>query len=258
MIVSHVANETGIFERSWVKRPKDFTQFLNLAFPGEKMQTIREAIEKQYPSRGDPFWGNQRYRLRKVLQDSTFVCNTRQLYEAYKGKTYVLRYTFPPASHGSDLLASSWHQEIDIADLIKSFIENVEDGFVEALQPIIYSFASLYQRYFAAHALNGDPNGLNGNRRHATNWELSSDDRGVNENALQAALIAPGSNPFFGLGVDRESSTGNCEFWTDIARQIGELDTVEKNLGDDSDGSDGLFGSKIQGPGTDSQIMREL
>lgn len=258
MIVSHVWNEAGIFVRSWVKKPQDFTRFLNLAFPGDKIQTIREAIEKQYPSRGHPFYNNQQDRLRKVLQDSTFVCNTRQLYEAYKGKTYVVRYDFPPATHGSDLLASSWHQGVDVSDLIKSFIEDLPDAFVGVLQAIISPFASSYQRYFAAHALNGDPNGLNANRRNAVNWELSSDDEGVIENALKAALISPGKNPFFSLTVDRESSTENCDFWTDIARQIGELYTVEKNLEDDSDGSEALFGLKIQGPGTDSPIMPEL
>lgn len=221
------------------------------------MQTIREAIEKQYPSRGYPFWDNQQDRLRKVLQDSTFVCNTRQLYEAYKGKTYALQYNFPPATHGSDLLASSWHQGVDVADLIKSFKEDMSDAIVQILQAIIIPFASTYQRYFAAHALNGDPNGLNAGF-HPVKWELSRDDEGVIENALKAALISQGLNPFFSLGGDRESSTTNCEFWTDIARQIGELDAAEKNLEGDSDRSERLFGLKIQGSGTDSPIMPEL
>lgn len=65
LIVSHVWNEAGIFVRPWVKTPTAFTEFLNLVFPGEKLQSIRESIEDRYPSAGPPFSGDQQARLRK-------------------------------------------------------------------------------------------------------------------------------------------------------------------------------------------------
>ena len=110
LIVSHVWNEAGLFIPDSIKTPAAFTDFLKSVFPGDKMQKIRDSIEARYPSRGPPFFGNQQDRTRKLVQDSTFVCNSRQLYDAYKGKTYVMQYNMLPAFHGSDLLASSCHR----------------------------------------------------------------------------------------------------------------------------------------------------
>lgn len=256
LIVSHVWNEAGIFVRPWVDTSKAFTEFLNLAFPGTKLQRIRDAIENHYPAAGPPFFGNQQARLRKVLQDSTFVCNARQLYEAYKGKTYIMQYNMPPGTHGSDLLASTWHQGVDIADLINSFVNNLPSAVVSVIESIIVPFATTYQRYFAAHALYGDPNTLN--TRNAVTWDVAKDDGDTIDNALKASLLSYGDKPFFNIGPDLESTATNCDFWTQVAGEINNLYKVAEKSEDDSDGSDGLFGLQVQESMAGTLDMLEL
>ncbi|KAL8666304.1 MAG: hypothetical protein Q9202_001573 [Teloschistes flavicans] len=248
LIVSHVWNEAGIFVRPWVKTPTAFTEFLNLVFPGKKLQSIRESIEDRYPSAGPPFSGDQQARLRKVLQDSTFVCNTRQLYQAYKGKTYVLQYNLPPAIHGSDLLASTWHQGVDVADLIHSYMKDLPAVIAGIIETVIVPFAIKYQHYFAGHALYGDPNALI--RPKWATWEVAKDDGTTIDNALKASLLSTGGeDPFFSTGPDLESTSTNCDFWTKVAGEINSLSKVADKSKDDSDGSGGPFGLRIQEPG---------
>ncbi len=255
MIVSHVWNEAGIFTRSWVDTAENFTQFLHLTFPGDKLQPIRDAIDNHYPSAS---YGNQKARLRKVLQDSTFVCNTRQLYDAYKGKIYVMQYNFPPATHGSDLLASTWHSGVDVADLLKAFIRNVPEIVVNIIESVVVPFATIYERYFASHALHGDPNEFN--NRHSISWEISDDDGTTITNALKAGLISNSENPFFSIDSDLESATTNCDFWNKVAKDIDDLYTVDDSFGDDSDNPDGLLGLQVQDPKREAggSVMAEL
>ena len=243
LIVSHVWNEAGIFVRPWVNTSDAFTAFLNLAFPGNELSGIRENIEGRYPATGPPFLGDQQSRLRKVLQDSTFVCNTRQLYDAYKGKTYVMQYNMPPGTHGSDLLASTWHDGVDIADLINSFVKNFPSELVDIMRSIIVPFALKYQKYFAAYAANGDPNALNG--YNSEFWEIAKDDGNTIQNALKADLLYV-NRGFFSKGSDLESASTNCEFWTSVAKKIGEINEVAEKPDDKSDGSDVLFGLQVQ------------
>ena len=123
---------------------------------------------------------------------------------------YVLQYKFPPTTHGSDLLALSWHEGVDIADLIKSFIKSVPDTITAVIQSTIISFATRYQPYFAAHALDGDPNGLK--TPHSVTWEIFNDDGTTINNALKAGLLSTGRSPFFSIGPDYRSATTNCDF----------------------------------------------
>ena len=256
LIVSHVWNEAGIFVQPWVNTTKAFTAFLNSAFPGPELTSLRASIETQYPAKGPPFLGDQQSRLRKVLQDSTFVCNSRQLYNAYKGKTYVLQYNMPPGFHGADLLASCWQGHVDVADLIKAFMTDVPLVIAHLLGEIIVPFAFHYQRYFASHALFGEPNQLK--LKNAVQWDLSQDDGKMVDNALKAGLLSGGSNPFFNIGVDAESSSDNCDFWNGVADQI---DTIfgkgEKSESTPSDVNN-FLGLKSQGSRVDDRDVFEL
>ena len=256
LIVSHVWNEAGIFIKKSIDTPAAFTGFLKSVFPGDKMQKIRDSIEARYPSAGPPFHRDQQARVRKLMQDSTFVCNSRQLYDAYKGKTYVMQYNFPPALHGSDLLASSYQQGLDIATLVKSYIDNVGDEFIDLLKDIIVAFARPYQRYFAAHALSGDPNELN--RHSSTTWQIAEDDGGMIVNALKAGLISTYKDPFFSVGYDRESSAENCGFWNEIAQEIGNLYIEENSFGDESGVFNGLSGVQVQKPELGTPVISDL
>ena len=190
------------------------------------------------------------------MQDSTFVCNSRQLYDAYKGKTYVMQYNFPPAFHGSDLLASSYHQGIDVAALVKSYMDDVEDFFIDLLQNVIYAFGTRYQRYFASHALSGDPNTLS--NYGSPNWQIAQDDEGLIGKVLKAGLLGTSANPFFSVGVDRESSAVDCDFWKQVAQEIGNLYIEENSFGDESGILKGLSGMQVQKPEKGTPVISDL
>lgn len=256
LIVSHVWNEAGIFIKPSINTTAAFTDFLETVFPGNKMQKIRDSIEARYPPAGPPFHGDQQSRVRKMVQDSTFVCNSRQLYDAYKGQIYVMQYNFPPAFHGSDLLASSYHQGIDIAALIKSYIDDVNDVLISLLENIIQAFAVRYQRYFASHALSGDPNTLS--NRGSPTWEIAEDAEGLIDKVLKAGIIGTYGNPFFSVGEDRESSAVDCDFWKEVAQEIGNLYIEENSFAHESGIFKGLSGMQVQKPEKGTPVISDL
>src|SRR5271154_1170730 len=115
LIVSHVANESGSFVPQFMRTEADFTTFINDFMPEPQLAPVRAAVETQYPAQGPPYNGDQRARAGALIRDSTFTCNTRQLYEAYKPRStglYMLQYDFLAsknyALHGSDLLPTFW------------------------------------------------------------------------------------------------------------------------------------------------------
>lgn len=220
IVVSHDFDEVTLFVAKWVKTKEDFTKFVALAFPGDKYAHVRERIEEQYPAKNFDFQQND--RMRRVLRDSTFVCNKRQIYNAYHNAStvYTARYEIPPAQHGFDLFAIVWNSEVEIRDLLKNaflpaWILDVIDSFWGYL-------ASKYHLYFAGHALSGDPNYL----MHGRNlqWEPTEDDGKEFTNSLRIGLtyVDP-SHPLYNIGRDQQSSTENCAFWDEVAAEISEI-----------------------------------
>lgn len=162
-----------------------------------------------------------------MLQDSTFVCNSRQVYDAYRGNVYMMQYNFPPATHGSDLIASSWYKGVAIGDLITSYIPKLPKGVAVLIDNLIAPLSGPYQRYFASHAVTGSPNNLK--QRGAIDWPTSEDNGNTIVNVLKAG-IALDSDPNTGLFVvneDKESSAENCAFWNDVADEIQSISSME-------------------------------
>jgi hypothetical protein len=114
--------------------------------------------------------------------------------------------------------------------LIKSFIENLPDAILNILEAVIVPFAISYQRYIAGHALYGDPNSLNSER--SLRWEASKDDGNTIENALKAGFTSKYGNSFFTVGPDRENEATACDFWSDVAQEIGSLYVGAGNTAD--------------------------
>lgn len=253
LIVSHVWNEAGIFIPKSITTPTAFTNFLKSVFPGDKMQKIRDSIEARYPSAG---FKNQQDRVRKVMQDSTFVCNSRQVYDAYKGKTYAMTYQFPPGWHGSDLLPACYHQGLPVKDLLKSYLVDVDDFLIDILRDVIDYLGKTYQRYFGSHAMSGDPN------EHAAidseKWQIATDDEGTIKNALLTTLLTVDSTPFFDVRKDPEMSSKSCDFWKGVAQEIGNLYALEDSSGDKSGVFEGVFGMQVQDPEKSTPVIPEL
>lgn len=221
-MLSHDYDEANLFLADWVKTKADFTKFVSIAFPGEVLAGVRQDIEKKYPS--DAFDDNQKRRMRTVLRDSTFVCNKRQIYMAYKDESqvYAARYEIPPAQHGSDLLPIIWNHGVDVSSFIKAVAPKLPDWLANVLEAIWLPFAIRYQTYFAGHALSGDPNYLTGGR--GLKWEVTTDDGEELTNSMKIGLMYTNPrHPFYSLGSDPQVSASNCDFWNRMAEKITDL-----------------------------------
>lgn len=188
---------------------------------------MRQNIEDKYPS--GTYDNDQQTRLRAVLRDSTFVCNNYQIYQAYKNNSevYATRYEIPPAQHGNDLLPVIWNEEVDVAGLIKAIVPLLPDWISTVLENIWVPLATRYQKYFAAHALAGDPNYLNFGRD--LTWEVTTDNGKELTNAMKVGLqYSSPSHPFYTLGPDVQVAAESCDFWSDLAEKIMIITGSEK------------------------------
>lgn len=220
--MSHDHDEVSLFLAKWVDTKEEFSQFLSYAFPGVALANIRDRIEKQYPAK--LFDSKQKMRMRKVLRDSTFVCNTRQIYNAFHNDStvYTAKFELPPAQHGFDMFALIWHSGVAVSDLLKNASEKIPDFILEMFDHIWPAFAPRFQSYFAGHALIGDPNYLNS--RHGPQWEPAVDDGNELTNSLKMGMYYNPASPFFKVGGDAQNSMDNCAFWDEIAKDISALE----------------------------------
>ena len=248
LIVSYVRDEADIFIESWADTPEALENFLHYALPHSRKINLGDAIEDHYPVNGD-----ETARLKQVMQDSMFVCNVRQLYNAYKGKTYVMQYFLPPMMHGSDLLPLTYRYGLDAEDVLKSFVKNLDPELPDLLDRLIGPFAFTYQKYLVAHAMFGDPNRVN--HRSDKVWNIANEDNGTINNALQAGVSE--SSPF-DSGTDEQISTENCESWKEVAQKLGDLPPEEKNSGDEPGVFNQLSGVQVQEPEKGTLVIPEL
>ena len=216
-------DEASLFVTGSVDTPSRFSSFLSLAFPGDRLKSVRKSIEDKYPSPGEPFNGNQTLRLQKMLQDWTFVCNTRQIYDAFPKQVYAMQYGFVPATHGSDVVPLSYTGNRDSMDLLE-FV-GLPENIASVLAGIVPSLSYTYLRYYVSHAIYGNPNDLRGNGM--MEWPLTEDDGNQITNALQTNLIfLDPAHRFFDIRPDAESSRDNCQFWTETASAITKANSA--------------------------------
>ncbi|KAH8624331.1 hypothetical protein IG631_21070 [Alternaria alternata] len=221
IIVSHDHDEVSLFLAKWVDTEEEFSEFLSYAFPGAALADIRHRIEKQYPAKF--FDSQQKMRMRKVLRDSTFVCNTRQIYNAFHNDStvYTAKFEMPPAQHGFDMFALIWHRDVAVSELLKKASEKIPGFILDIFDQIWPAFAPRFQAYFAGHAVAGDPNYLS---HRGLEWKPTVDDGNELTNSLKMGLMYPDhAHPFFRSGKDAQNSMENCAFWDEIAKDISAL-----------------------------------
>jgi carboxylesterase type B len=228
IIVSHDHDEVSLFLAKWVDTEEEFSEFLTYAFPGVALANIRDRIEKQYPAKF--FDSQQKMRMRKVLRDSTFVCNTRQIYNAFHNDStvYTAKFELPPAQHGFDMFALIWHRGVAVSELLKNASEKIPDFILDLFDNIWPGFAPKFQAYFAGHAVAGDPNLFSSHRR--LDWEPTVDDGNELTNSLKMGLYPNYVHPFFKVGRDAQNSMDNCAFWDEIAKDISALKKESASL----------------------------
>ena len=89
-------------------------------------------------------------RVKAWLADVAFLCNVRDLSDAYPGKNWVLQYSVTPGLHGLDVIPTFYKSGLNLEDLFRSLSLPVV--------PRLASLSRTYQSYLVAHARTGNPN----------------------------------------------------------------------------------------------------
>ena len=237
LIVSHVATEvadnSGFVPAPIKDHPKDpqkFEDFLTNFMPQPDLESIKTDIDNRYNS--GRFYGNQLRRAAILIRDSTFTCNTRQLFDAYRGQsnitTYMLSYGFlnivGAAVHASDLVPTFVNQDTDVPALIANCDQNILKQFGAKLVGgyIHDTLAPEYQSKLISHAIYGDPNNISAPGSQKVQWKPARTHSVDMGNQLWDVLKVedlPSGNPF-SSGPDNINTADICGFWDDVAQEI--------------------------------------
>ena len=71
-----------------------FNDFIQAFTPQHRMASVRHVIWIKYDCINALCNDGWRLCVSTLIQDSAFACNTRQLYDAYAGKVYIMQYLF--------------------------------------------------------------------------------------------------------------------------------------------------------------------
>ncbi|KAL0930590.1 carboxylesterase family protein [Colletotrichum truncatum] len=217
-IISHCANEAQSFTPHGIDSLEKFNSFLATFLPGEKLSHVRDQIRQQYDCEAD-YHGNYTICLREVIQDSSFTCNTRDLFDSYSTRSYMMEYAYPLrilAYHASDLIPLFSNNIQQVLDLLSKILKNsfFAKVYAKVLEGLI---ASRYKAYFASFALTGDPNNLRSTAR--VFWPVADGSQDQLSDVME--VRSPGLiHSAFHLTSDDQNSRMKCQFWNGIAQQI--------------------------------------
>jgi carboxylesterase type B len=219
LIISHVADEASSFVPKFINEEDDLDTWLNNLLPHDKLSPVRNAVERKYDQGR---YGEAKDRASAILQDAFFICNTRQLYDAYNDSTtrYVLQYSFLSyfglAVHASDLLPIFWNKNVDVTRFIKKQVSYLPEFVIDWLASYFGQFAQQYQRYLVSHATSGDPN--TGKNKRTPKWKQA---KGHNKlkNVMETSFSLF-ENYFDSRSVDSINTASVCNFWTDVAKNV--------------------------------------
>ncbi|KAE9369165.1 carboxylesterase family protein [Stipitochalara longipes BDJ] len=216
-IISHCANEAYLFVLKGVDSEEDFNDYLALFLPGDDLSPQRDAIRQQYDCIAD-FDGNFTACVKDVIQDLSFTCNTRQLFDSYPEISFMMEYAFPSPSlavHASDLIPLFMNSMAEAVSLLEFSGLSKSDAYTYA--GILSIIAPRYQNYFASFALSGDPNSLP--FRPTIDWPIADGSNDKLSRVMKVGLPSVEKNAFQ-LGSDDQNSKSKCNFWIDIAKSI--------------------------------------
>ena len=195
--------------------------------PGIELAKVRDQITKAYPSED---YRDQLYRVGALINNASFTCNTRQLFDAYNGKipTYMMNYHFlgkyDAAVHASDLLPTFCNNDINVADLLKNCAKIPAWKAVTIGPYMKGTFAPNYQSYLKSHAICGDPNKRAIGWAQQTIWRPSKTSEDDNHDhvrdVMQPRFPGIGENPFDIVDKDPNNTATSCGFWNDVAVEI--------------------------------------
>ncbi|KAK6525868.1 hypothetical protein TWF281_010912 [Arthrobotrys megalospora] len=223
VISSHVALEAAVFTRNLnITRKDQFTKLVGLSFPNSVVKYIEQSeIYFKGPSTNrtcvwDPNW---KKCYTQVAQDSMFMANVRALYQAYKGKCYMMNYRWPSddvAQHGTDLVLTFAYT-------------NIKLPWLSIPWELFGAVASIFQQYFVSHAISSSPSEYKS--PGVPDWTVT--EPRTDKDALQDGVMVVkqgfgGPEKCFTVGkhADTDATKKKYSFWLDaVDLIIGQNDS---------------------------------
>ena len=195
--------------------------------PGNEMSKVRDQINKRYPSGK---YKDQLYRVGELIRDASFTCNTRQLFDAYKGKinTWMMNYhflaNFDAAVHASDLLPTFCNNDTPVSKLLQDCL-HIPAGKANLIGPYMRKiFSPNYLSYLKSHAIHGNPNDGAKGLAKKTKWQPSTtrpdDNHDHVRDVMQPRYPDIFGNAFEVVDKDPNNTATSCGFWNDVAAEI--------------------------------------
>lgn len=240
LLISHVNNEGGLFVPAWINSDTAVQKFLSEFFPG--LPIIVDNVTAQYPHR---WFETSQHRVGRIIGDSSFFCNTRQVFDAYHAintPTYNLWYGVGfsvagfglPAYHGTDILPSFWTDEVGFANFLSSLLKKLHPdldfkALTNFLAAFMKAFAPKFQKRLAAYSIYGNPDTNVHPDVPDVKWPQATPGRGAKlvNNVLHITQIEGYS--YWRVRSDPKTSKTVCDFWKKIAQAI---DPPSPSLGD--------------------------
>jgi hypothetical protein len=207
-----------------------FEQFLGYFMPGDRYRQQRAATNSQYPA--SSFSGDEGAwnRAHAVIQDSSFTCNTRFIFDAYYNTkpttpAYMMHYSFfgklGYALHASDLMPTYWNQDLTFENFTNFMNDTINPNITRIEAKAAYSqFSQLsptYQSYLASFATVRYPTASG---RTTPYWYPAHPD--ANGDQLEQVMdVSWGPLSYFhGKFVDSQNSETVCSFWRNMSSWV--------------------------------------
>ncbi|KAH9998190.1 Alpha/Beta hydrolase protein [Xylariaceae sp. FL0662B] len=218
LAISHVSHEADSFTPKWVQDEAGFESFLNQFIRESSLEPVRQAIKAQYPASN--YGGSQQDRLRAVIGDSTFYCNTRQMFNAYQSSipVYMMIYDFfgSAAKHATDLLPTFWTPTFGVEDFLLTYFCDIPAWKVGFFAGAVNDLAPLYQGYLADFAVSGNPS----THPHDSVWNTAT----LTGNGDKIEAFRVQVMPYFdAISPDEQNTQAICSFWTDVSINITNI-----------------------------------
>lgn len=195
-----------------------FDNFLITFLPGSKLSPQRDAIRKQYNCTAI-FNSDFTDCISTVIRDASFTCNTRDLFESFPKKSYMMEYAFPLpgyAYHASDLIPLFMNNRHEAEALLRKsgldetlagiYAGSLEDKVIQA-----------FQEYFASFSIAGNPNNLTASAPFE--WPVANGDGDQLSDVMRVKWDIS-KDKIFELITDNQNAKSTCSFWKGIAKGI--------------------------------------
>lgn len=201
----------------------DFDRFLTNFMTGDRYAKQRAAIRLQYPA--SEYFGSTGpwSRAHDVIQDSSFICNTRFLYDAYHiidppTPTYMMAYDYGEdlqmTTHASDLLPTFFNRDVQLpafAAFLRKYVDSTLCDFqIDLAWNAVKMLYPSYQGYMASFAVKG--------RHHLVDnsvWKQAT----IADQLGQVMEVSI-EDMFNGTYTDVANTETICNFWRNMSSRV--------------------------------------